>query len=138
MRIITKTKSAIISLSIILMAGLAVGYPLLIRTNSNIYIKTIEIEFPDYPPHQSGTSVSFHITMLSEIWNPNNHELEFGTGHSNLFDPKVEIEWAEEEYIYHVSYMALFVCTIHEIEPGTNIFGSYIELIIDIYQYVVI
>ncbi len=134
MRINKKTKRVLISLSIILFIVLAVGYPTSIRKNSDIYIKTLEIDFLTYPPHQSGTSVSFRINMWNEIWNPNNHELEIGTGHSNLFDPKVVIDWAEEEYIYHVSYFAMFVCTIHKIAPGLNIFGSYVDLYIENYN----
>lgn len=109
-------------------------YSLLIQTNSDIYIKTIEINFPDYPPSRYETSVSFRIMMLNEIWNPNNRELEIGTAHSNLFDPTVTIEWVEDEYIYHVSYFALFVCTVHKLAPGISGIVSYVDLIIENYN----
>ncbi len=134
MRISTKTKRVLISLSMILIVGLAVGYSLLIQTNSDIYIKTIEINFPDYPPSRYEISVSFRIMMLNEIWNPNNRELEIGTAHSNLFDPTVTIEWVEDEYIYHVSYFALFVCTVHKLAPGISGIVSYVNLIIENYN----
>ena len=131
-------KGFLIVTSILLAAGLAVGYPLLARTNLDLYIKTIEIDFPAYEPDLSSYGVTFRMYTTIEIWNPNNHGVEIGTGGTNLFDPQLDVEWINEQYNYSFTYFTFQMCTIHEIPSGITYSGSYGDFFIYNYSQTVL